>query len=166
MSRDYPDWINTEKAAQAKRVYRGSVEVEELPRLDGMIVKGQDSEIDFEVAFGLDGQGQIVADLAVRGDVTLQCQRTLTTFRQAIASRSKVGIVADERQEAELPEDYEARLCPDHRLELLDLVGEEVLLALPLVPVDPASEPLPDLEGSGDTHRPFAALDKLSKNSK
>jgi len=166
MSRDYPDWINTDKAAQAKRIYRSRVRGEELRRLDGLIVEGEGSEIEFEIAFDLDEQRQVVADVETHGKVCLQCQRTLKTFRQAVRSQSRVAIVADERQEAQLPADYEVRLCPDQRLEVLDLVGEEVLLALPLVPVDPDSEPLPDQTPSSDTHRPFEALGKLSKNSK
>jgi len=166
MSRDYPDWIHTEKAAQARRVFRGRVGCDQLPRLDGLIVNGQGNEIDFQISFSLDGQGQVLAEVKLNGEIALQCQRTLKTFRHAIESASKVAIVADEASVAELPENYEPRLCPDQRLELLDLVGEEALLALPLVPVDPESEPMPDLEESSDTHRPFAALGKLSKNSK
>jgi uncharacterized protein len=166
MSRDYPDWIPTEKAAQARRVFHGRVDADRLKRLEGLIVAGQGSEIAFEVSFFLDDQGQILAQVALEGEVALQCQRTLGTFRQKLSSRSKVAIVADEAQEDRLPEDYESRLCPDQRLELLDLVGEEALLALPLVPVDPASDPLPDADPVADTHRPFAALGKLGKNLK
>lgn len=166
MSRDYPDWINAEKAAHARRVFRGQVDADRLPRLDGLIVKDRGSEIEFEISFSLDGQGQVLAEIDLSGELALECQRTLKVFRHPVKSRSKVAIVADEAQEARLPEDYESRLCPDQRLELLDLVGEEALLTLPLVPVDPESEPLPDVETSGDTHRPFEALGKLSKNLK
>jgi len=166
MSRDYPDWIHTEKAAQARRVFRGRIDGDQLPRLDGLIVEGQGSEIDFEISFSLDDQGQVLALVKLEGELALQCQRTLKTFRQAVRSHSRVAIVEDEAQEAGLPDDYESKLCADQRLELLDLVGEEALLALPLVPVDPDSKPMPEPDSSGDTHRPFAGLDKLGKDSK
>jgi len=166
MSRDYPDWIDTEKAAQARRVFRGQVDADQLKRLDGLIVEGEGSEIEFEISFSLDGQGQTLAVVKLKGELALQCQRTLETFRHGVNSRSTVAILTDEAEEASLPGDYESRLCTNQRLELLDLVGEEALLALPLVPVDPNSEPMPDLETTADTHRPFATLGKLDKNSK
>lgn len=166
MSRDFPDWVNSEKAAIARRVFNGCVEVDRLPRLAGLTVAGEPGQFEFEVSFALDEQEQVLAAVELHGEVALQCQRTLKTFRQEIRSQSRVAIVANETEEAALPEDYEVRICADHRLELLDLIGEEALLALPLVPVDPTSEPVSAEEKAKDTHRPFEALAELSKGSK
>ncbi len=164
MSRDFPDWVNPDKAAAAERVFVGSVTTCKLARLAGLIVEGEPGELRFELRFHLDGQRQSCVDVTVEGEVPMQCQRTLATYRQPISSRSLVGIVGSEQDAEALPEDYEVRLCPDARLELLDLVEEELLLALPLVPVSPDSERVSAPPSEHEVQRPFAALAGLKKS--
>lgn len=165
MSRDFPDWIDPHKAAAAGREFSGTVPLARLRRLDGMIADPGTAEIEFRIAFGLDEQRQVRAEVAVNGRVPLRCQRSLEVFWHPIEGRSVVGIVADDRAAESLPADYEPLLCPDQKVELVRLIGEEVLLGLPLVPVDPESEQVgePAPAGGGDTHRPFADLAELQR---
>jgi len=163
MSRDYPDRIDVDKAASARRVFRGRIGASRLARLNGLIVAGEPGDFEFQVSFARDSQGQVLAEVDLKGEVALQCQRTLKTFRQGIESHSRVAFVVSEDEEAALPEDYEPRVCVDQRIELVDLIGEEALLALPLVPVDPESDPFPEAPEAKDTHRPFEALAALTK---
>lgn len=165
MSRDFPDWIDPGKAAAAGREFSGTVPLARLDRLEGMIADPGDAEIGFRVVFGLDEQRQVRVEVSVSGHVPLRCQRTLKQFDYPIESCSTVGIVADDRQAESLPENYEPLLCPDNKVELVRLIGEEVMLGLPLVPVDPASERMGEERPPADTHRPFAGLDKLRKRS-
>lgn len=164
MSRDFPDWIDPVKAAAAGREFDGTVPLARLPRLEGMIADPGDAEIGFRIVFDLDDQRQVRARVSVEGKVPLHCQRTLEVFEQPIKSESTVGIVADDRAAETLPDDYEPLLCPEHKVELVRLIGEEVLLGLPLVPVAPDA---PSMKGDGpelDTWRPFEGLAALKKN--
>ena len=163
MSRDFPDWIDPDKAAAAGREFSGTVPLARLPRLEGMIADPEGAEIEFRIVFGHDEQRQVRAEVSVSGHVPLRCQRTLKVFEHPIKSRSVVGIVASDRAAEALPEDYEPLLCPDNKVELVRLIGEEVLLGLPLVPIDPEStrvgEDVRTEEApASDTHRPFADL--------
>ncbi|WP_181918718.1 YceD family protein [Wenzhouxiangella sediminis] len=165
MSRDFPDWIDPDKAAAAGREFSGTVPLARLTRLDGMIADPGDAEIEFRIVFGHDEQRQVRAEVSVSGRVPLRCQRTLKVFEHPIESRSVVGIVPDDRAADSLPEDYEPLLCPDNKVELVRLIGEEVLLGLPLVPIDPASSKVGEEAPTSDTYRPFAELaDELRKN--
>jgi uncharacterized protein len=76
----------------------------------------------------------------VRADLHLQCQRCLSTFEWPLDTTLKLCFVADEGAAARVPGEYEPALAPGGRAQLASLVEEEVLLALPLVPVhaDPA----------------------------
>lgn len=167
MSRDFPDWIDPDKAAAAGREFSGTVPLARLARLEGMIADvddGGDAEIEFRIVFGHDEQRQVRAEVSVSGRVPLRCERTLKVFEHPIESRSIVGIVPDDRTAESLPEDYEPLLCPDNKIELVQLIGEEVLLGLPLVAIDPASSSVPGQAPAADTHRPFAGLgDELRK---
>jgi uncharacterized protein len=96
----------------------------------------------------------------------MTCQRTLKRFAQPIDSTSDVAVVASESEADALPEDLEPKLVPDGRLRLVELVEDELLLALPLVPRDPASEPVGEAEQADDESEasgPFAALEKLRR---
>ncbi len=164
MSRDFPDWVHPDKAASARRVFSGSVRLDRLERLKGLVVSDPQAEVIFQMNFSRDQQDQVRVDIKVRGVVPMQCQRSLKTYDQSICGSSVIGIVASEAEAAALPEDYEPQVCPDSRLRLLDLIEEEVLLALPLVPLDPATERQAPAQESTQTHRPFEALAALKKD--
>jgi len=163
MSRDFPDWVHPGKSAAARRIFSGTVPVERLSRLAGLILEGQGGEIHFKVAFAHDDQQQVRAEVEVSGSVPLECQRTLKAFDHAVEGSSTVGIVLSDAEADRLPDDYEPKVCPDSRLSLIDLVGEEVLLSLPLVPVDPESSRLEASPKTNDTYRPFEALSDLKR---
>lgn len=163
MSRDFPDWIDPDKAAAAGREFSGTVPLSRLARLEGMIADPADAEIGFELVFGHDDQRQVRVEVAVSGAVPLRCQRTLKVFEHPIESRSVVGIVPDDRTAQSLPEDYEPLLCADNKVEVVRLIEEEMLLALPLVPIDPDSSRIGEEAPEKDTYRPFAGLDQMRK---
>lgn len=173
MSRNYPDRVRPDKVAAAKRTFAGTMPVKGLNRLADLLAEPrEDQALSFEIAFDLDDQGNKVAEVFVTGTLPLICQRTMKPFDYFIESRSKIGIVQDESVAEQLPEDYEPLVCPADELALKDLVEEEVLLALPLVPVAPGSVPAIDTEvlvtehRQAPTHRPFEVLGGLKKTEK
>jgi len=169
MSRDFPDWIDIGRAAQAGRRYAGDARLAWMPRVvDLLDAPEPDRVIAFEIVASLDEQQ--VARLAVRvhGEVPMTCQRTLGRYLQPIESRSEVAPVASESEVDGLPEELEPKLVPEGRLRLVDLVEDELLLALPLVPRDPASAPVGEpeqvpVESGGDADGPFASLARLKR---
>ncbi len=164
MSRDFPDWIDPDKAAAVGRELSGTIPLKRLPRLEGMIADPGSTEIAFRLQFALDDQAQVRVDVSVSGSVPLRCQRTLRVFWQEVESHSTVGIVADDRAAERLPDDYEPLLCPDKKLEIARLIGEELLLSLPLVPIAPGADQVEADEGSSaQTHRPFSGLAELKR---
>jgi uncharacterized protein len=170
MSRNYPDRVRPEKVASAKRRFAGKMALIALDQVtDLMEEPGSEDGVAFEVQFDHDGQGQIVADLHIEGLIPLLCQRSLRRFLFPVDSRARIGIVSSEEAAAQLPDDYEPLVCADDDLELKRLVEEELMLALPIVPVDPDAPPneavleLDDGLPAEPTHSPFEALAKLKK---
>ena len=169
MSRNFPDRVRPEKVAAAHRQFVGHIALKTMPRLADVLASPDASDgVDFEIEFYVDQQGQVVADVAVSGHVPLICQRGLNRFAHAIASRSRIGLITAMSQADELPDDYEPLLYEGEDLALAELVEEELLLAIPLVPVSPESEPVgeqpqPDRAQESPTHRPFEMLGKIKK---
>lgn len=171
MSRNYPDRVRPEKVAAAKKRFSGEIPLVSLGGLEGLIVKPEPGDVvRFELSFAHDGQGHIVADLSVEAQVCLLCQRTLGPFAYRVSGQSRIGVVSTEAEAQELPADYEPLICEEDDLPIARLVEEEILLALPLVPIDPeAPKPIeaaaePDELVKEPTHRPFEVLADLKKN--
>lgn len=164
MSRDYPDWVHPDKAASAGRCFKGELPVASMERLSGLIVEDAGGEVAFKLDFSLTAQRQIRVDVAIHGWLPLQCQRSLKTYRHEFESSAVVGVIADEAEIPSLPGEFEPLACPEQRLKLADLVEEELLLCLPLVPVSPDTERVgEDLPSTAETHRPFEVLASLKK---
>lgn len=128
--------------------------------------------VAFRIGFGHDEQGTVTADLQVEAQLPLVCQRSLERYLEPVRRRSRLAIIDDPALEEALPADYEPVLVEHGRVALIDLVEDELLLALPEVPRNPAvaevevsTEPPEAVHDSGAerTHRPFEALAGLLK---
>ena len=124
---------------QAQRSFQGSLPLASLPRLRG-ILAAADGAVGYELEFGKDDLG--VAHLRLRADATLPltCQRTLEVFALPVHVDTRLGLIAREEDEAALPAGYEPLLTADGMLHLADVVEDELILALPVVPVKPGAE--------------------------
>ncbi len=107
-----------------------------------------------------------MAEVRIRGTVTMTCQRCLDPMRQEIEATTRVALLASEAEADRAPEYLETFLAEDGRVSAAELVAEELLLALPLAPrhEGPAvcrgsSEAQP--AGDADTQHPFADLRSL-----
>ncbi|HTX24947.1 MAG TPA: YceD family protein [Steroidobacteraceae bacterium] len=115
-------------------------------------------------------EGAAVAEIDVSACVTLTCQRCLGPVEYALHSAGRVAMVADAGQADRAPAGLETILAPERRLSVRDLVEEELLLALPIVPLHAsadcgrsgASSPTEAASGE-ERHRPFERLDELLK---
>ena len=143
MSRDFPDWIDIDRAADGRRSFAGELRLVELGRLVEVLnAPDPDAVVDFEVDVWRDGQGTVRVDVAARGALPLTCQRSLARYLEPIETRSSIAAVRDESDIARLPEDLEAKVVENGRLSIAELVEDELLLAIPLVPRDPTLVPI------------------------
>ncbi len=172
MSRDFPDWIDVSRAAEAGRCFAGRLPLARMPRVIELLAEPRaDEAVDFEISAMRDDHALARFEVRISGSVPMICQRRLARYFQPIDSSSSVAVVESERALDGLPEDLEPKLVPDGRMKLAELVEDELLLALPLVPRDPASEPVAALSAgeSGNIEEdraekgPFAVLEKLRR---
>jgi len=113
--------------------------------------------------------GFAVAELTLRGSATLECQRCLRPMELALETLTRVALIASEAEGQRVPADLEPVLAAGGRITIGELVTEELLLTLPIVPLHAAggectSAPAAAaLKEGGETHRPFARLAELLK---
>jgi uncharacterized protein len=91
------------------------------------------------------GPAQIWLHLQANAVVPLECQRCLQTMVQAVQVDRRFRFVAGEAEAARLDEECEDDVLPlQPRLDLLELLEDELILALPIVPRhETCPEPLP-----------------------
>ena len=68
--------------------------------------------------------------------VPLRCERCLEAYDHALRIDTEVALVADEASAAVVPDALEYIVCEAH-VRPLDLLEEELIMALPLVPAHP-----------------------------
>jgi len=118
------------------------------------------------------GQAQAWLHLKIGASVQLTCQRCLKAVGETLALERSIRFVKDENEAAELDVDSEEDvLALQRHLDLAELIEDELLLALPLVPRhETCPQPLPvpaedDEVLEEKRPNPFAALAALKKGS-
>jgi DUF177 domain-containing protein len=166
-----PPWsqpLEIDRLARGEAVIDFDVPLSELPRLKSRIV-GIGGSVRGTVRFGRQGRFA-VAELSLAGKAILQCQRCMQAMEFPIDGTTHVALVLAEADAAEVPEELEPVLAREGRISAGELIEEELLLALPIVPLHekmrdcavPSSAPLLAEEAPERvTQRPFAELGEL-----
>ncbi len=181
MSREFPDIVDPWKVAEGRKSFRGTMPLARMKRLEALLAPVEERERrpeeDRTAAFGMefffDRQGLVTISIRVQAELPLLCQRSLEPYIESVDRRSRLVVIEDVAEQEELPEEYEPVLVEERRLALVDLVEEELLLAVPQVPVNPEAGEL-DLPDYASTevssgaeeepsHRPFEGLAGLMK---
>ena len=155
--------IHPERICEKPQVFKGTARLDDLPRLEEALANA-DCEIRYEVAARLDPQRRKVVSCIIEGFVFLTCQTTLEAFRHAISIADRLVLVDDESGLPPIEEESDAEdyLVADAPLDVLDLVEDAVLLALPMVPRKPGAAEV-KLAAKDARESPFAALAGLKK---
>jgi uncharacterized protein len=157
---------------EERRVFEGVLPVAGFGRLRPSLADDA-GQAQYRLEFGRNELGDACLDVQINAPLTLVCQRTLDPFVFAAGVHSRLGLIPDEDQEAALGPGFEPLLVAgDGRLSPADVIEDELLLALPLVPVSPTSEWPEHGRGTGpvdapDTEtkqNPFAVLRELKKH--
>src|ERR1700750_2531347 len=171
MSVTLPSSVDAWREVRARRSFQGSLPVSACARL-GKVIASPEGDVTYELDFGRDEFNTAYVAVRAKAPLTLICQRSLEPFQLPVEIDARLGLIVEESEEAALSPGYEALLVEqDGKLDLVATIEDELLLALPLVPVNPDHElpddvtgPFEDEEPSQEkSENPFAALRGLIK---
>ncbi len=154
MSLEYPDVIDPQKAAEGHRTFSGTIALNRMERLKAFLTEDA-GEARFTAAFDKDSLVGVSIQVEVDAALWLLCQRSLEPYQEVIHRSSLLGVIEDISDESLLPEGYEAILAEHGKVAFLDMVEDELLLALPQVPRNPD---LPEPGAEPDEHGVVSAL--------
>ncbi|WP_288127506.1 YceD family protein [Thiomonas sp.] len=168
--------LNLRTLAQEQGVVEGRLALNELPRLESFLAGAPESSyVDWRLRGFMrnqaGGQPQPMVELQIQAELPMLCQRCLQPAMQKILDVALFRLVEDEPELTleELEAEDEA-LCLQGLTDARALVEDQVLLALPLVPMhDVCPQPIVaeglwnEPAAMRERPSPFAVLAKLKK---
>lgn len=135
MFADLPESVDVWRMVTARRIFEGQVGLEAMPRLVTCLADAEGT-CTFRIDFDRNEQGQALLDLTAESRLPLVCQRTLERFELPVVIHQQLGLIRAEHEEAALPPGVEPLLVPATGvMRLLDVVEDELILAVPVVPM-------------------------------
>ncbi len=165
-----PETVDAWRMVSARRSFQGTLPIAALKRL-GEVLADSRGEVEYTLDFGRDDMGTAYLAVRARAPLTLLCQRSLEPFVMPVTLDTRLGLISDDSEEAALPPGYEPLLVVDDRVHPAAVMEDELLLAVPLVPVSPQSEwpdqgmesKAPDAPADDAENNPFAVLRELKR---
>ena len=133
MSGALPPSLDLARAARQAYGLEGRLPVKSLPRLAAALASDA-GEVQVVLEAGADLARRVTVTGSIDAQLQLQCQRCLEPVQLAVHAAPNLAWVKSDEQIAALPEEYEPLLSADGDVDLKELVADELLLALPLVP--------------------------------
>jgi uncharacterized protein len=193
MSREFPDLLNPWKAADGRRTFEGTMPLQRMRRLATLLAPAAEAgretadrggeeasgvpwkPVRFRADFAHDGQGYTTVELWVEAELPLVCQRSLQPYLEPVKRHTLLAVIERAEEQDVLPEHYEPVLVEEGRMALLEVVEDELLLAVPEVPRNPEVEEVdlstdkeprrPGKVKAEPTRRPFEGLAELLKKT-
>lgn len=124
------DQVNAQELAGRAALIRRSLALRQLARVaEAGALEG--TRVDAELRFAT-FEGRVTVDVQLGGVVVLACQRCLKPCDCALDERALLVVVRSDGDE--VPGGYEPVIGDPERLSLAELIEEQVLLGMPLVP--------------------------------
>lgn len=134
MSHDpVPRHVDFRRCAAGDGQLNGSIALADLPRIRDLLAE-DDGSVEIDLRCGTDDEDYRYIAGQVHAVLALQCQRCLGAVRVDLASDVSLAMVWSEAEMPSLPSRFEGLVVGTEPQDLYELVEEELLLALPLVP--------------------------------
>lgn len=172
LSQQLPEQIAPFKLARQGVSLQGRFKLINMERLVGSLVDAE-GEVEVDLHFDVDEMGVSYMRGHFKAVVNMECQRCMGPMQVPVDGDISVGFVASDDQARNLAEAYEPCVLTEDIAALIDLVEDELILALPIVSVHPdkACQPWFEQEGNQqvenapveEKENPFAVLEALKK---
>ena len=166
-----PLTLDPVRTAQKRLDYQGIYTPDQAERVAAFVVS-VDSDVECDMSFNIDNQRLAVLTGDVKVTVSLECQRCGKPFTHHVYTKYCFSPVKNDDQVEALPEAYEPIEVNEFgEIDLLAMVEDEIILALPVVPVhdsehcevSEADMVFGELPDEAQKPNPFAVLASLKR---
>ena len=165
-----PKSVDPFKLAEQAVELKGEIALSQLERLVSQL-DDKSGVVEVFLSFGKDEEGIRFITGRLSARLTLICQRCLEPLVVDLDASLHLGLVFSEEAAKQLPKRYDPILLETNTLQLWELIEEELLLSLPLVPMhdDQGCNSILAAQEQQDQapqrENPFAVLASLKKDS-
>lgn len=167
MSKRLPVHIDPLQLAGKGELLSGDLELAGMRRLAPSL-HTTEGAVEVTLEFGVDPERIPYLQGHIRGKLILTCQRCMQVMDFPVDLDMTLGLVNSPAEADTLPDHYEPLMVRSEPVALSDIIEDELLLCLPLVPKHPESQCLASAqkrkEKPQDTRKPFAVLSDWKKN--
>lgn len=173
-----PEKADPHRLCEQGKTFEGAVPLGRLLRLTPLLASEQ-GEAAFVLAFDKDAEKRYRVQGHVRATLQLVCQRCVGHMSLEVDSSFSLALVGGPQEAEQLPEEYEPLMPEEETIRLLDLVEDELILAIPPAPrhsmdecpvkLDSVNqeqiESAAPAEEPEEKENPFAVLAALKRNN-
>ena len=169
-----PERVDHRKLANHAGLIEGTLPLQCFQRLGEMLV-AREGEVLLRLEFSKGEFGSTVVNGSAATEVCMICQNCMQPFWRKISCDIAVHIVSDEAKLERLAEDADGIVTPDKVMAVADLIEDELILTMPMIPrheegecpkteyeqvgiVLPEVLEVKEVQESQTTYRPFAGL--------
>lgn len=135
----------------------------------GAVADDPDSGFAVDLHFENGDEGYPCVGIELAGEIQLECQRCLRPLRFAIDLETRLTVLQSDDQSREIADPFDAIVITPAGLDMLTVIEDEILSALPIAPIHESvadcvvlNEGLPEsINQAGTLNRPFADLSAL-----
>ena len=127
-----PEYADVTKVFLQELEISGSISLANLANLKG-ILNNDNGRLWVNLRFFQNKSGRRIITGKLRADLQVLCQRCLQPLELDIEDDINLAVVERESDSKGLEAIYDPWVCKEHKLSLADLVGEQLILALPIV---------------------------------
>ena len=129
-----PDQLKLFKFAKKEVSLTGQYRITDFPRISE-ITSRKTGNIDVDLSFYLENDKTPCVDGIIKLDIVLLCQRCLEELYIALNVNITIAFVKHEQQAEGLDLHYEIYVTENDELTTIDLISDEILLLIPMVPM-------------------------------
>ena len=159
------DWLKLYKFAKKNLSVTDELSIIDLPRING-IAHNKSDKIKVNYSFYVENKTTPCLDGEISLNIYLTCQRCLEELPFSLDLSFSMAFVKNENQAEELSKHLEIYLFEDKELSLIDLISDEILLSIPMVPkhnLDCLSSFKENNNYEQGKENPFAILKNIKK---
>ena len=127
-----PEYADARKIFLQDQELSGSVSLTGLSKLNG-ILSSDNGSLVANLRFFLNKSGRRIIAGNLKAEIEVLCQRCLQPLDLVVEDDINLVLAETEEKAKGLEEPYDPWICETHKINLADLIEEQLLLALPIV---------------------------------
>jgi len=163
LNKSLPNQLKLFNFAKKEISFSGIYQVSDLPKISE-IARNKKDNVKVDLSFYLENDKTPCIDGIIQLDIILACQRCLDDLSIALEVNFNLAFVRHNQDSEELESHYEIYVIEDEELATHDLISDEILLSIPMVPThdyDCIKEINEQEIVEGKSENPFAILRKI-----